>query len=90
MHYDICGGCRDSTQKHKKHCRFSPDYTYSAEYADQLNSMGDFIGPNDYELANLLWEAAGRMREYSKRELASRRQRANLRSARPDSDNESV
>lgn len=72
-----CGGCRNSTQQHKTLCRYHPEYTIYKEYAWQLHEMGDRIGPNDMKLSNLLWEAAGRMTDFHKKELELQKMRRN-------------
>ena len=72
MQYVHCRGCA-GYGVHKKHCFKNPDYTRSAEYADTLCGMGEFVsGFGEYELANELWVMARRMSELAEREKESR------------------
>ena len=39
--------------------------TFALEYSWNVEAAGDFVGPNDTELANLLWRAAAGLRGYA-------------------------
>ena len=56
-----CGGCRNEG-RHRKHCPASPDFDLRLMYADRAESVGDSIGSNNFEAANLCYAAAGVLR----------------------------
>lgn len=65
-----CGGC-DGQGAHKRWCAAVVGLPASiyGPMAEQLESMGDRVGPNNHELANRLWSLSGAMRTWA-RELA--------------------
>lgn len=40
-------------------------YKYLRDMAKTVESAGDTVGANDYDLSNLLWKAASRLYQYA-------------------------
>lgn len=55
-----CGGCTGQGA-HSRRCRTQPGWLWERLY-DQANELGDLIGSNDPEAANMAYAIAGRMR----------------------------
>jgi len=62
-----CGGCRGEGS-HRRWCRAKVGLSASiyGPMAEELESMGDAVGPNNMELSNRLWALSGAMREWAK------------------------
>lgn len=58
-----CGGCRGQGA-HKRWCEavVGRSAALMGRYAEQADSLGDNVGPNEMGAANHLWIAAGMLR----------------------------
>ncbi|MBO0676740.1 hypothetical protein JRC04_04610 [Mycolicibacterium sp. S2-37] len=62
MRVPPCGGCKGEGA-HSRRCRvINPGWYYELLY-DAASDLGDAIGSNDPEAANMAYAIAGRMRE---------------------------
>lgn len=61
-----CGGCNNQGA-HRRWCRAKVGLQASiyGPMAEQLESMGDTVGPNDFGIANRLWALSGDMRAWA-------------------------
>lgn len=55
-----CGGCAGQGA-HSRRCRTQPGWMWH-RLTDMADGLGDFIGSNDPEAANMAYSIAGRMR----------------------------
>ena len=60
MKEPYCGGC-DGLGAHSRRCRTQPGWFWERLY-DQADSLGDLIGSNDPESANMAYAIAARMK----------------------------
>lgn len=67
-----CGGCQN-IGAHKRWCINKVGLTASVygPMAEQLEAMGDRVGPNNMGLANELWHLSGEMRAWAESQVVS-------------------
>lgn len=67
-----CGGCKNPGHgAHSRRCRTNPGWMW-LRLQDMAEDLGDYIGSNDPEAANMAYAIAGRM----KRKAAEKKEEA--------------